>query len=997
VPTLILRPVATVWTRLLSFVLSLTVLLLAVAPVLATSITTDLWVYQYGDTVNVSGDGFGPAEGVEIVTTDPYAVEVDRGTVQSDDAGYVNYTFTLLSDVPGIYDVVATGLTSGLTAATQFDPPPAVAITFPTATTYNAVGWGAGCMPNGACGTASGGGTVTVQYSMRQVSSGNYWDPGATPAGFSSALEVLIPVNSYTAPNWKLTFQASKFAADGDYMLRVLATQTSGSPSTKDASVGFTIDTAAPNVPTNLTASPSSPSNDSSPTISGNADPGSTVKIYNSSSCAGSVFGSVAASVGGTFSVDLGLTTDQPYDFYANASDAAGNVSACSSSHAAYVFDSTANAPILNPTTSPASGSNENNPLISGTAEVGSTVKLYKTIGCGGAVQGTGIATSGAFTISVSVADNSTTTFYGKVDTDLAGNTSVCSSSSVTYVENSSAPVDTTAPDTTISAGPADGSVTSSTAASLSFSGTDNVTAAASLTFQCSLDGAAYASCTSPQAYSALTPGPHIFAVRAVDQAGNVDATPASRSWTVDTSAPDTTISVGGPADGSITSSTAASFSFSGTDNVTAAASLSFQCSLDGAAFASCTSPQAYSALVPGPHIFAVRAVDQAGNVDATPASRSWTVDTSAPSVTCGAAPSGWQGFEVAIHCTATDSSGVRVGDEDFYLATAVGVGYEDSNASTDDHEVCDLVGNCVTAGPISGLKVDLKAPTLSSCQEADVAWHGAEVTRQCSYTDGGSGAGDLTVDLSTNVGATNEDSNASATVGNSPDGDQACDAVGNCAVAPGPISGNKVDRKAPVITITSPSGPYVLGQVVNATYSCSDGGSGVSSCAGPVASGSPFDTATVGAKSFTVNGQDNVGNASSSTNPYTVSYSLGSCLGSAGHQILQPVNYDGSSVFKKGSTVPAKFRVCDANNNSIGTAGVVSSFKLIGTYTGTALATVDEAVDSTTPDTAFRWSATDQQWIYNVSTKNMAVNKTYLYEVKLNDGTSIMFMFGLK
>jgi hypothetical protein len=904
VPTLILRPVATVWTRLLSFVLSLTVLLLAVAPVLATSITTDLWVYQYGDTVNVSGDGFGPAEGVEIVTTDPYAVEVDRGTVQSDDAGYVNYTFTLLSDVPGIYDVVATGLTSGLTAATQFDPPPAVAITFPTATTYNAVGWGAGCMPNGACGTASGGGTVTVQYSMRQVSSGNYWDPGATPAGFSSALEVLIPVNSYTAPNWKLTFQASKFAADGDYMLRVLATQTSGSPSTKDASVGFTIDTAAPNVPTNLTASPSSPSNDSSPTISGNADPGSTVKIYNSSSCAGSVFGSVAASVGGTFSVDLGLTTDQPYDFYANASDAAGNVSACSSSHAAYVFDSTANAPILNPTTSPASGSNENNPLISGTAEVGSTVKLYKTIGCGGAVQGTGIATSGAFTISVSVADNSTTTFYGKVDTDLAGNTSVCSSSSVTYVENSSAPVDTTAPDTTISAGPADGSVTSSTAAS---------------------------------------------------------------------------------------------FSFSGTDNVTAAASLSFQCSLDGAAFASCTSPQAYSALVPGPHIFAVRAVDQAGNVDATPASRSWTVDTSAPSVTCGAAPSGWQGFEVAIHCTATDSSGVRVGDEDFYLATAVGVGYEDSNASTDDHEVCDLVGNCVTAGPISGLKVDLKAPTLSSCQEADVAWHGAEVTRQCSYTDGGSGAGDLTVDLSTNVGATNEDSNASATVGNSPDGDQACDAVGNCAVAPGPISGNKVDRKAPVITITSPSGPYVLGQVVNATYSCSDGGSGVSSCAGPVASGSPFDTATVGAKSFTVNGQDNVGNASSSTNPYTVSYSLGSCLGSAGHQILQPVNYDGSSVFKKGSTVPAKFRVCDANNNSIGTAGVVSSFKLIGTYTGTALATVDEAVDSTTPDTAFRWSATDQQWIYNVSTKNMAVNKTYLYEVKLNDGTSIMFMFGLK
>ena len=70
-PTLIVRPVSTVWTRLLSFVLSLAVVLFAVAPALATSIQTDLWVYQYGDTVSVSGDGFGATEAVEIVTTDP--------------------------------------------------------------------------------------------------------------------------------------------------------------------------------------------------------------------------------------------------------------------------------------------------------------------------------------------------------------------------------------------------------------------------------------------------------------------------------------------------------------------------------------------------------------------------------------------------------------------------------------------------------------------------------------------------------------------------------------------------------------------------------------------------------------------------------------------------------------------------------------------------------------------------------------------------------------
>jgi hypothetical protein len=119
---MIVRPVSTVWTRLLSFILSLAVVLFAVAPALAATIQTDLWVYQQGDTVNVTGDGFDPSENVEIVTTDPYAVEVDRGTVLSDANGNIAYSFVLNSDVPGIYDVVATGLSSGLSASTQFDP-----------------------------------------------------------------------------------------------------------------------------------------------------------------------------------------------------------------------------------------------------------------------------------------------------------------------------------------------------------------------------------------------------------------------------------------------------------------------------------------------------------------------------------------------------------------------------------------------------------------------------------------------------------------------------------------------------------------------------------------------------------------------------------------------------------------------------------------------------------------------------------------------------------
>jgi hypothetical protein len=63
-----------------------------------------------------------------------------------------------------------------------------------------------------------------------------------------------------------------------------------------------------------------------------------------------------------------------------------------------------------------------------------------------------------------------------------------------------------------------------------------------------------------------------------------------------------------------------ASFSFSGTDAV------SFQCQLDGAAFAACASPRSYTGLANGTHTFAVRVIDSTGTPDPTPATRTWTI-----------------------------------------------------------------------------------------------------------------------------------------------------------------------------------------------------------------------------------------------------------------------------------------------------------------------------------------------------------------------------------
>jgi hypothetical protein len=92
---------------------------------------------------------------------------------------------------------------------------------------------------------------------------------------------------------------------------------------------------------------------------------------------------------------------------------------------------------------------------------------------------------------------------------------------------------DTTPPDTTIVAGP--GGSTATTAATFSFSSSESGS-----TFQCSLDGGAYEQCTSPATYQGLAPADHQLAVRAIDAAGNVDPTPATRAWTITAPPPST-------------------------------------------------------------------------------------------------------------------------------------------------------------------------------------------------------------------------------------------------------------------------------------------------------------------------------------------------------------------------------------------------------------------------------------------------------------------------
>ncbi|TML18319.1 MAG: hypothetical protein E6G33_00565, partial [Actinobacteria bacterium] len=180
--------------------------------------------------------------------------------------------------------------------------------------------------------------------------------------------------------------------------------------------------------------------------------------------------------------------------------------------------------------------------------------------------------------------------------TDAAGNTD---SSPATNTWT----VDLTAPDTTIDTNPADPS--NDTTPSFSFSSSETGS-----TFECRIDSGSWAACSSPETIaSALSEGSHTFRVRATDTAGNTDGTPASYTWTVDLTAPNTTID-SSPADPS--NDTTPSFSFSSSESGS-----TFECRVDGGSWTPCASPETVSpALGAGSHTFDVRATDAAGNTD---------------------------------------------------------------------------------------------------------------------------------------------------------------------------------------------------------------------------------------------------------------------------------------------------------------------------------------------------------------------------------------------
>ena len=89
-------------------------------------------------------------------------------------------------------------------------------------------------------------------------------------------------------------------------------------------------------------------------------------------------------------------------------------------------------------------------------------------------------------------------------------------------------------PDTVIDTGPT-GTITTDQA-TFTFSGDP---ASDTAKIQCRIDSEPFADCTSPKTFTGLTEGPHTAEFRAENAAGNQDQSPATRTFTVDTTAPD--------------------------------------------------------------------------------------------------------------------------------------------------------------------------------------------------------------------------------------------------------------------------------------------------------------------------------------------------------------------------------------------------------------------------------------------------------------------------
>ncbi len=394
---------------------------------------------------------------------------------------------------------------------------------------------------------------------------------------------------------------------EGAHKFEVRAIDKAGNVDGTSAVHTWQVDLTPPAVSVN--SGPTGITNDSTPTFTFGSETGATFECSIDTGTA--VFGPCSGA--GTHTPGSPLP-DGSRTFRVRATDQAGNQAVAT--HGFQVDTTAPQAPELSATVPP-SPANDNLPEIFGSAPAGTTIRLYSGADCSGSPLATVPAAQLETGITVTVADNSTTSFRVTATTT-AENTSECSEA-LSYLEDSASP------NTEIKASPA--ALVNVTNAGFSFTGDDTGGSGVAF-FECRHDStevSAWKPCTSAQEYTALAEGSHEFEARAIDQAGNVDGSPAAHSWQIDIAPPTVSIDSGptGP-----TNNPSPIFTFG------SEAGAGFECSIDAgtASFGPCSEAGSHTPASPlsdGSRTFRVRATDQAGNQAV--ATRSFQVDTAAP------------------------------------------------------------------------------------------------------------------------------------------------------------------------------------------------------------------------------------------------------------------------------------------------------------------------------------------------------------------------------
>lgn len=390
--------------------------------------------------------------------------------------------------------------------------------------------------------------------------------------------------------------------SQGTHSLRARASDPAGNDGPYSETQTVVIDTASPAAPTISAPTGSTafiPS--TSATLSGSAEDGSTITLYNNGELL--IAGLATSGTSWSWSGALGSGTNV---ILAWAVDRAGNISPASDPKG-IIVDAT--VPTLG-ITAPANNSHTSN---SAPTFIFDYAEQYPAaVECrvdSGAWSACG---SGNQLATLSEGQHA---FSARVR-DLAGNQATASTQFTVDTAPPPAPTITSGPSAPIS----------STTASFGFTGEPGGS------FECALDTIdVWQSCSSPRVFGTLAQGGHNFYVRQLDAAGNVGAASA-RTWVVDTIGP-ASPSILGPS-GTVAETTA-SIAFT-----TSETPVTYTCKHNAEVASACTSPQQLSGLGNGAQSFTVTAFDPLGNASA-PTTINWTIDTSLYSVAIYGGPVG--------------------------------------------------------------------------------------------------------------------------------------------------------------------------------------------------------------------------------------------------------------------------------------------------------------------------------------------------------------------